>query len=134
MAERAATRLTSNSVYSRNPNQLNTHNQDKEKEQHTSTISLGSPFSANELHLARPGRRPASRIRTSSSGVILFSAVAVSTNTFFSNPSNNTCVALSKHVSKTEAKSGEEMIPRVSSMRVVNPRSCMYVGGRKSDG
>ncbi len=86
----------------------------------TSANSQGIPLSANELHLLSPGNNPANRILTSSSG-----RTELSTNTFFSNPSNNTSIARSRQFSKVSAKSDEHMTARVSSRRDVKGTSAV---------
>ena len=88
----------------------------------TSTSSLGSPFNANWLHLARPGSRPANRIRrTSSPG-----AGSLGINTFFSKPAKRISVAVSKHTSSTLEKSEEQRMVLVSSNSAENPGSSRW--------
>jgi len=87
-----------------------------------STNSFGSPFNVNWLHLARPGSRPANRIRrTSSPG-----PGSLGTNTFFSKPAKRTSVAVSKHTSSTLVKSEEERIVLVSDNSAENPGSSRW--------
>jgi hypothetical protein len=88
--------------------------------------SFGSPLSARWLQRARPGNNPARRIRTSSPGVAGSEEVA---NTAFSTEFRSTSVARSRHASKVYAKSGEEMISRVSSSRTLNGSFSEVRGG-----